>query len=145
MAYDFAKYRDKREKVLGVRKRGLSFGTVAALVSLIIVLGLAVIAVPKTVSYFTTRNLDDVIYKQADSSPWGQEFVREIKDLEGVKNVVTDNHGKRLVITFNRQVTDPEKFKVIFNNGEVKAELLNRTGHRERMTILQKEAHFETL
>ncbi|MCK4838786.1 MAG: hypothetical protein KAS94_08270, partial [Desulfobulbaceae bacterium] len=75
MAYDFEKYREKREKVLGVRKRGLSFGAVAALVAAVIVLGLGGVAVPKTISYFTTRNLDDAIYRLADSTAWSQEIV----------------------------------------------------------------------
>ncbi|MEN8135311.1 MAG: hypothetical protein ABFS18_07210 [Thermodesulfobacteriota bacterium] len=144
MAYDFEKYREKREKVLGVRKRGLSFGAVAALVAAVIVLGLAVVAVPKTISYFTTRNLDDAIYKLADSTSWNQEIVKEIGDLTGVKKAVTDNHDMRLVVTFNRHETGPEKFKVVFSRAEVKAELLNRMGYRQRMTILKKEAEFET-
>ena len=36
MAYDLEKYRDKREKVLGVKKKGISFGAWAATVSAII-------------------------------------------------------------------------------------------------------------
>ena len=39
MVYDPEKYREKREKVLGIKKRGLSFGTLASLVVGIIVLG----------------------------------------------------------------------------------------------------------
>ena len=144
MTYDFEKYRDKREKVLGVRKRGLSFGAVATLVATVIVLGLGVVAVPKTVSYFTTRNLDDAIYKLADSTAWEQAVVKKINDLAGVKKVVTDNHDKRLVVTFNRNETGPEKFKVLFSRDGVEAELLNRMGYRQRMTILKKEAEFET-
>ena len=33
MSYDLEKYRDKREKVLGVKKRGINFATIAATVS----------------------------------------------------------------------------------------------------------------
>ena len=47
MSYDLDKYRDKREKVLGVRKRGVSFGTLAAIVSLCIVVGLAFLVIPE--------------------------------------------------------------------------------------------------
>jgi hypothetical protein len=144
MAYDFEKFREKREKVLGVRRRGLGFGAVAALVAGIIVLGLAVVAVPKTVSYFTTRNLDDAIYKLADATAWDQVIVKEINALPGVQKVVIDNHDQRLVVTFNRQETGPEKFQQVFSRAASKAELLNRTGHRERMTILHQEAEFET-
>jgi len=144
MAYDLAKYRDKREKVLGVRKRGLSFGAVAGLVAAVIVLGLGIVVVPKAVSYFTTKNLDDVIYKQAQSQAWDQEIVGKINGLAGVRKAITDNHDKRLVVTFNRYETGPENFKILFGQAGVKAELLNRMGHRERMTILNKEAEFET-
>jgi hypothetical protein len=144
MAYDFEKYRDKREKVLGVRQRGLSFGAVAALVAAVIVLGLGGVAVPKTVTYFTTRNLDDAIYKLADSTAWDQKIVNKIDDLAGVRTAVTDNHDKRLVVTFNRNETGPGKFKTVFRKAGVEAELLNRMGYRQRMSILKKEAEFET-
>lgn len=144
MAYDFEKYRDKREKVLGVRKRGLSFGVVATLVAAVIVLGLGAVAVPKTISYFTTRNLDDAIYKLADSTAWHQAIVKKIDTLAGVRKAVTDNHDKRLVVTFNRNETGPEKFKAVFRQDGVEAELLNRMDYRQRMSILKKEAEFET-
>jgi len=144
MAYDFEKYRDKREKVLGVRKRGLSFGAVAALVAAVIVLGLGGVAVPKTISYFTTRNLDDAIYRWADSTAWSQEIVKKIDDPAGVRGAVTDNHDKRLVVTFNRNETGPEKFKAAFSRDGVETELLNRMSYRQRMSILKKEAEFET-
>jgi hypothetical protein len=144
MAYDFEKYRDKREKVLGVRKRGLSFGAAAALVAVVIVLGLGGVAVPKTFSYFSTRNLDDAIYKLADSSKWGQEVVSEIDGLPGVRKALTDNHDTRLVITFNRYESGPEKFKVVFGRKDLAAELLNQMDHRQRKVILEKEAAFET-
>jgi hypothetical protein len=144
MAYDFEKYRDKREKVLGVRQRGLSFGAVAALVAIVIVLGLGGVAVPKTIAYFSTRNLDDAIYKMADSGTWDQEVVSEIDGLPGVRKALTDNHATRLVITFNRHESGPEKFKVVFGRTNVDAELLNQMDHRQRKVILEKEAAFET-
>lgn len=145
MAYDLEKYRDKREKVLGVRKRGLSFAVVAALVAGFIVLGLAVVMVPKTVSYFTTKNLDDAIYKMADSSKWDKNIVEEIGDLPGVRKVVVDKRGRRLVIVFDRLKTSLEKINIVFERGEVKADLLNTIGHRQRESILKKEAEFEAL
>lgn len=145
MAYDFEKFREKREKVLGVRKRGLSFGVVAALVAGIIVLGLAVVMVPRTVSYFTTKNLDDAIYKMADSTTWNQNIVNEVGDLPGVRKVVVDKRGRRLVVIFDRLKTSLEKINIVFERGDVKADLLNRIGHRERESILKKEAEFEAL
>ncbi|MDF1579005.1 MAG: hypothetical protein RQ753_09035 [Desulfurivibrionaceae bacterium] len=144
MAYDLEKYRAKREKVLGVRRRGLSFGAAAALVAVVIILGLGLVAVPRIISYFSTRNLDDAIYKQAQSQTWEQEVVAGIEGLDGVRKAVADNHGRRLVVTFDRNETGPEKFKVVFGRAGIRAELLNRVGHRERMTILEKEAEFET-
>ena len=143
MAYDFEKYRSKREKVLGVRKRGVSFGTMAALVAAFIVIGLGGVAVPKTVAYFSTRKLDDAIYKLADSSKWDQKVVSEIDDLPGVRSALTDNHDTRLLITFDRNESGPEKFKVVFGNEGLDAELLNRMDHRQRQVILKKEAAFE--
>ncbi|MEN8142134.1 MAG: hypothetical protein ABFQ82_00885 [Thermodesulfobacteriota bacterium] len=145
MAYDFEKYRSKREKVLGVRSRGLSFGAVAGLVATVIVLGLGGVAVPKTVAYFSTKNLDDAIYKLADSGKWEQKVVGEIGGLPGVRSALTDNHDARLVITFDRHESGPEKFKVVFGREGLDAELLNRMGHRERKVILEKEAAFEAL
>ena len=143
MAYDFEKYRSKREKVLGVRKRGLSFGTVATLVAAVILLGLGSVAVPKTVAYFSTKNLDDAIYKLADAGNWDKKIVGEIGGLPGVRSALTDNHDTRLVITFDRDDSGPEQFKVIFSREGLKAELLNRMGHRQRKVILAKEAAFE--
>lgn len=145
MAYDFEKYRDKREKVLGVRKRGLSFGAVASLVAVVIVLGLGSVAIPKTVTYFTTKNLDDAIYRLTDSGIWEKKIVEEIGDLPGVRWAVTDNHDTRLVVTFDRHESGPEKFKLVFGREGVEAELLNQMGHRERKVILKKEAAFEAL
>ena len=50
MAYDLEKYRDKREKVLGVRKKGISFGVWAATVSAIIIVGLISMVAPKSIA-----------------------------------------------------------------------------------------------
>lgn len=145
MAYDFEKFRDKREKVLGVRKRGLSFGTIAALVAGVIILGLAVVVIPRTVSYFTTKNLDDAIYRMADSTLWEQQIAHKVGDLPGVRKVVIDKRGKRLVVTFDRLETDPGKINIVFEQSDIKADMLNRVGHRERESILKKEAEFEAL
>ncbi len=47
MAYDPEKYREKREKVLGIKKRGFGFGIIAMIVSVVIILGLSVVTVPQ--------------------------------------------------------------------------------------------------
>lgn len=144
MAYDLEKYRDKREKVLGVKSRGLSFGVVAVIVAAVIIGGIGFIAVPRTVAYFSTRNLDDAIYKLDDSRKWDPVIVRGLGGLDGVTSAITDNHGTRLVVTFNRHHSGPEQFEVFFTSKGVKADLLNRMGRRERLSILKKEGEFET-
>ena len=143
--YDLEKYRNKREKVLGIRKRGLSFTQLAAIVSLVIVLGMGAMVVPKAIAYFSTRNLDDAIYKLADSGTWDQTVVHELAKMHGVKDVNTDNKDTRLVITFNRQMMDTAKIKAFMKQQKVEADLLNTMGHRERAAILLKEAEFEAL
>lgn len=139
MPYNLDKYRAKREKVLGVRKRGLSFAAAAALVAGAILLGLGVIAAPGAIDYLTTRNLDDAIYKLADNTTWSQEVVTEIAALPGVSRAVADQHDARLVITFNRNDTDLGQLEALLNRKGLKPELLNRTDHRQRRTILAKE------
>ena len=140
MPYDFDKYRAKREKVLGVRKRGLSFGLAAGLVAGIILLGLGVIAAPKVIDYLTTRNLDDAIYKLADGGSWSPEVVTEVSALAGVNRAVADQHSARLVVTFNRNETDLGQLEALLNRKGLKAELLNRIDHRQRQSILAKES-----
>ena len=144
MAYDNEKYKDKREKVLGVKKRGLSFGTMAAIIATCIVVGIGGVVVPKAVAYFSTRNLDDAIYKMADAGAWDQQIVLAVDGLEGVKQAITDNHNTRLVVTFNRLHASTKKIDTLFRNKGVKADLLNKMDHRQRIMILKKEAEFET-
>ena len=73
MSYEIEKYRDKREKVLGVRKRGLSFGAIATIVSLVILVGMGTIVIPKSLAYINTRNLDDVVYKISNKDSWSAD------------------------------------------------------------------------
>ncbi|PKN16352.1 MAG: hypothetical protein CVU68_11875, partial [Deltaproteobacteria bacterium HGW-Deltaproteobacteria-3] len=63
MAYDLEKYREKRERVLGVKKRGMGFGRVATLVSLAILLGLGMVVIPRSIAFLKNRQLEDAIYK----------------------------------------------------------------------------------
>jgi len=139
MSYNFDKYRAKREKVLGVRKRGLSFAAAAALVAGVIIIGLGGIGAPRAIDYLTTRNLDDAIYKLADSGTWSPEVVAEIAAQPGVSRAVADQHSARLVVTFNRNITDLASLESLLNNKGLKAELLNRIDHRQRLTIIAKE------
>lgn len=145
MAYDLEKYRDKREKVLGVKKKGISFGTWAATVSAIIVVGLILMVAPKSIAYFTTRNLDDVIYKLSGEQAWPQDVIHTIATLDGVKLAIADKQGARLVVTFDRSITGTENMSAFFKEQGYHAVLLNRVSHRQRIQTEQEEAKLETL
>jgi hypothetical protein len=145
MAYDLEKYRDKREKVLGVKKRGVSFGTLAAIVSLVIILGMGVVVVPKSIAYFNTRHLDDAIYKLQNSETLPQEVIAGIQELAGVKGIETDSHSSRVVITFDKSIAYTKEFNSYFKTKEIEAILLNRVSHTQRLKTLKKEAKFEGL
>jgi hypothetical protein len=143
MAYDFEKYRNKREKVLGVRKRGISFGTLAAVISVIIILGLGTVVVPKSIAYFNTRHLDDAIYKFQKTDEWHQELITAIGQLAGVKNIETDVKSSRIVVTFDKSITGTNDFNAFFKSKGVKAILLNQVSHTQRLHTLKQEAKFE--
>ena len=145
MVYDLEKYREKREKVLGVRKCGLSFGVIAAIVSVSIIMGLGFVVAPRAVSYVVTRNLDDAIYKLENAKSWPDEVLSQITGMHGVENAVTDKNGKRLVVTFDKTITDTGRFSTLFKKGGVKVTLLNRVSHRQRMATLKEEEEFEAL
>ena len=143
MAWDPETYRDKREKVLGIRKRGISFGSLSAIVSLVILLGFAFVSVPGAVSYIQTRHLDDAIYKMAGNTAWGGSLVAEIRQLDGVSIVAQDTHGTRLVVTFDRRTVGPDTFSALFKQKKLDAALLNRVSHRQRQTTLEAEKELE--
>ena len=146
MDYDQEKYRKKREKVLGVKKRrSLSFGTISTIVSIVIILGICIIAVPKTVDFLATRNFDDVIYKLETKEKWPNGVLVQVSALEGVEETIVDKNGTRLVITFDKTVVDPDSFSSVFRNEKLEAILLNRTNHRQRVANLREEGNLETL
>jgi len=142
MAYNFEKYREKREKVLGVKKRGISFGALSAVVSLVIILGLGVVIVPKSIAYFNTRHLDDAIYKLRSADAWSNEIITGISELAGVKGVETDKHNSRVVITFDKSVTDTPIINAFFKQKNIETVLLNQLSHANRQKILEKEAKY---
>ena len=142
MAYNFEKYREKREKVLGVKKRGISFGTLATVVSLVIIVGLGIVVVPKSIAYFNTRHLDDAIYKLQDTESWSQETISSIRLLPGVQNVETDAKSSRIVITFDKSITSTPDINAFFKQKDIKTVLLNQVSHHDRQKILEKEAKF---
>lgn len=143
MAYDLEKYREKREKVLGVKNRGISFGALATTISLVIILGLGVMVVPKSIAYFNTRHLDDAIYKLQTTGNWPQEIIGNIQQLAGVKNIETEEKNSRIVITFDKSIADTKEFNEFFKKNEINAILLNRVSHTQRLKVLEKESKFE--
>ena len=143
MLYDPEKYREKREKVLGIKKRGLSFSTVASIIAGLIIFGIGFVTVPSAVSYITTRNLDDVIYKLDKDMTWKDAVVIKIEALNGVAFLKKDKHDTRLVITFDRREADLSDFTAVFSKNNLKATLLNRVNHRQRQTTLKEEEKLE--
>jgi hypothetical protein len=145
MAYDTEKYRAKREKVLGIKRRGISFGVIAAIVSGCIIVALGFVVLPGTMAYIAERKLDDAIYRLEKTASWPNEIVEGILEIEGVQTAVTDKGGKRLIITFNRNEVDLRQFSSFFAQKGFKPTLLNRVNHRHRATILQEEKELEAL
>lgn len=145
MTYDPEKYRSKREKVLGIKKRSIGFGTLAAIVAACILSGLGMVAVPEVVSYVSTRNLDDAIFRLENRHSWPGSAIDEIKTVPGVRSASADHHGLRLVVTFDRTLVMTDTLSALFTRHGLSATLLNRTGHRQRMATLKEEAENEAL
>ncbi len=144
MAYDPEKYRDKREKVLGIKKRGISFGSLAVIVAIVIVFGICFVTVPGAVSYIKTKHLDDAIYKLDADNKWPDRVIAQLIAMEGVKQVIKDKHDTRLVITFDRRVLKLNRFITVFKKNDLDATLLNQVNHRQRQTTLKQEEELET-
>ncbi|MBU2537190.1 MAG: hypothetical protein KKH22_02035 [Proteobacteria bacterium] len=140
MAYDFEKYREKRERVLGVKKRGVGFGLVATVVSLVILLGLGMVVIPKSIAFLQNRQLEDAIYKVSGNHDDAQQVLAELKKQDGVREVVVDGHGSRVVVTFNKEVLDTARISAFFLKQGAQAVLLNEVGHSQRMHTMKKEA-----
>ncbi|MBC2704098.1 hypothetical protein [Desulfobacula sp.] len=139
MAYDPEKYREKREKVLGIRKRGLGFGTIAVIVSLVIIVGLSVVTVPQAISYMATRHLDDAIFKLESDSTWPESVITGINTIQGVKNTVTNKHTTRLVVTYDRRLVNLSKITAKFEQPNLNVTLLNQVNHRQHQNTMKKE------
>jgi len=139
MAYDPEKYREKREKVLGIRKRGMGFGTIAIVVSLVIIVGLSFVTVPQAISYIVTRHLDDAIFKLESESKWPEEAITGITAIDGVKNTLKDSHTTRLVVTFDRRKVKLSNINALFDQYNLNVTLLNKVNHRQHQNTLKKE------
>jgi len=144
MQYDIEKYRDKRERVLGKKRRGIKFGTVLTIVSIIIVMGFGFALIPRTVAYFITRNFDDAVYKIEGRAPSLQEFSNLLMALNGIKDIASEKDNARVIITFDRTELDIRRLTNYLEEKGVNLILLNRVSHRQRLKINQKEKKFET-
>ena len=140
MAYDLEKYREKRERVLGVKKRGLGFGRVASLVAIAILLGLGLVVIPRSIAFLQNRQLEDAIYKLSGERSEADQALAELKKQEGVRDVVVDAHGARVVVTYNKGVLDTARISAFLLKQGAQAVLLNEVGHSQRMHTMKKEA-----
>lgn len=145
MAYDPEKYREKREKVLGIKKRGFGFGTIAMIVSVVIILGLSAVTVPQAISYVSTRHLDDAIYKLETDSEWPASVITGLGAIKGVKNTEKDDQTTRLVVTYDRRFVALSTIAAQFDQKGLNVTLLNQVNHRQHQnTMKQEEEEFET-
>jgi len=140
MLYDLEKYREKRERVLGVRKRGLGFGRVVGLVAIAILLGLGLIVIPRSIAFLQNRQLEDAIYKLSGERSGSEPALAELKKQEGVREVVVDAHGSRVVVTYNKGVLDTARISAFLLKQGAQAVLLNEVDHSQRMHTMKKEA-----
>lgn len=139
MAYDPEKYREKREKVLGIKKRGLGIGAMAAIVSVIILAGLSVVTVPQAVSYISTRNLDDAIFKLESGSSWPKDMIAAIHGIDGVKTINEDKNQTRLVVTYDRRTAAFANLTAAFSKQNLNVTVLNQVNHRQHQNTLENE------
>jgi hypothetical protein len=139
MPYNPQTHREKREKVLGVRKRGISLGVLAVVVSSLILIGFGAVVIPKSIAWWNDRNLEDAIFKLKEGGPWPAAVVAAAGRQTGVKKTVTDKGGTRLVITFDRTVFDARKITPLFEKNGLNAVLLNRIDHSQHMRGMQKD------
>ncbi len=144
MAYDPEKYREKREKVLGIRKRGLGFGTIAVIVSMVILAGLSIVTVPQAISYMSTRHLDDAIFKLESDPNWSQTVIEAINEIDGVKNTLKDQNHTRLVVTYDRRAVNVSQITALFSKQNLDVTLLNQINHRQHQNTLKEEEELET-
>jgi len=140
MLYNSEKYREKREKVLGVRKRTISFGMMALVVAATILMGLGAVVIPKSIAYWQNRNLDDAIYKLPQESSLSAATMTALMAVDGVSDVVVETGKGRVVITYDRASTNADALAGFFKKHALPVTLLNSVGHAHRMALLEKEA-----
>lgn len=139
MAYDPEKYREKREKVLGIKKRGIGFGTLVMAVSFLVIAGLGAVTIPQAVSYMATRNLDDAIFKLESGPSWPEKVISGFTAIEGVKETLQDKNGTRLVVAYDRRKVKISALSDVFVRQGLKVTLLNEVNHRQHQTTMKNE------
>jgi hypothetical protein len=139
MPYDPEKYREKREKVLGKRGRGISFQTIAVVFTILLLSGFAFLVLPKVIASLQERNLEDVIYRMRDERPWPAAIGEEIARLPGVNRVVLDRDETRLIVTFDRTRTGTSAIEALFQEKDLETVLLNRMHHGTHREIQKEE------
>ncbi len=139
MTYDPEKYREKREKVLGVKQRGISFGTLSLIAALVIIAGLSAVTVPQAVSTMVRRNLDDAIFKLESASAWPQEALDSIASMDGVTAFEAAEHTTRLVVTYDRRKLNADAILAEIERHSLSVTLLNHVRHLQHKATLDEE------
>jgi len=137
MAYDFEKYRDKREKVLGQKRKRLGAGGIALAFAALFLVVMGGILLPRAVAYLKERGLNDAIIRVEGDV---QAVVDTLQTVDGVKRVAVDHSGKRLVVTYHRSLTGASALVATLQREGAHAYLLNDVDHLHRRMTLEKEA-----
>ena len=122
----------------------MDFGAIAMIVSIVIILGLSIVTVPQAISYMTTRNLDDAIFKLESDSKWPESVIAGINTIQGVKTIGQDDHTTRLVVTYDRRTVKISNITAVFNKSSINVTLLNQINHRQHQNTLKEEEELET-
>lgn len=140
MPYDPGKYREKKAKVLGRRKRGISFQTAAVMMTLVLLSAFAFLVLPKVTASLQERNLEDAIYRMRDERPWPAAVGEEIAGLSGVHRVILDRDDTRLIVVFDRTRTGTAAIESLFLDRGLETVLLNRMHHGTHSEMREQEA-----
>ena len=145
MVYDPEKFRDKRERVLGVKKRKPILGIFVVLFVSAIFVTTGITVIPQVTDYLRYRHLDDAIIKPAAGLDWSTKHSESLHSHAGVVQISYEEHSDRLVVTYNRNMTNSEDIMRSIAERGFEANLLNVVGHAERMKIVREEQEFEAL
>ncbi len=123
----------------------MGFGTIAVIVSLVIIVGLSIVTIPQAISYMATRHLDDAIFKLESDSTWPESVITGINTIQGVQNTVKDKYDTRLVVTYDRRQVKLSSITALLVRYNLNVTLLNQVNHRQHQNTLKKEEKdFET-